>query len=188
MKFLLNKIFISLLLATLTGLTAVGQQKETIVDFSSKQKPDTIYNNQNKGNAVSIVVNEALGEQAKTNISSPSLDSLKRELIALRKEVDNNKNVVAGIQTNLFKSHKKFKLGMLLLIGGTIASSLGNAIFASTNPGTPVPQEAALLVLGGFGATVTGIVFIFNSNKYLGKAGKTRGERYGAYRTSVNYY
>ena len=171
----------------LSGLSAIAQQKETIVDFSSKQKPDTTYSNYNKPNTSTIKADEEVTETTNSSISALSLDSIRRELSALRKEVDNNKNVLSGVQTNLYKSHKKFKLGMLLLIGGSIASSLGNAIFATTSAGAPVPQEATLLVLGGFGATVTGIIFIFNSNKYLGKAGKSRGERYGSYRTSINY-
>ena len=171
----------------LSGLSAIAQQKETIVDFSSKQKPDTTYSNYNKPNTISTNSNEEVTETTNSSISTVSLDSIRKELSALRKEVDNNKNVLSGVQTNLYKSHKKFRLGMLLMIGGSIASSLGSAALANTAAGAQAPPEAAFLVLGGFGATVAGIVFVFNANKYLGKAGKSRGERYGSYRTSINY-
>lgn len=172
--------------------TIIAQQKETIVDFSSKQQPDTAYTKPkisiNPNTASEMESNDAK-EEPSNSITQSSLDSLKRELMLLKKEIGANKNTLTSMQGNLYKAHKKFKLGMYLLIAGSVASSLGNALYASAvNAGLQPSQESALLILGGFGATVTGIVFIFNSNKYIGRAGKGRGERYESYRAPTNYY
>ena len=180
-----------IMVGSLSALMA--QQKETIVDFSSKQQPDTTYTKPKVSNtpATQLTVEETNStiEEANYSISQSSLDSLKRELTLLKKEIGINKNTLTNMQGNLFKAHKKFKLGMYLLIAGSVASSLGNALYASAvNAGLQPSQESALLILGGFGATVTGIVFIFNANKYIGRAGKGRGERYESYRPATNYY
>ncbi len=171
----------------------MAQQKETIVDFSSKQQPDTTYTKPKISNtpATQLTVEETNStiEEANYSISQSSLDSLKRELTLLKKEIGINKNTLTNMQGNLFKAHKKFKLGMYLLIAGSVASSLSSAIIANAQQsGLQPPQEAILLGIGAFGATITGIVFIFNANKYIGRAGKGRGERYESYRPATNYY
>lgn len=165
---------IAALAFTLMTISLYAQQKEVIVDFSSKQKPDSIYAKPKAEPAT--VVENSLAESANVEIPSQTLDSIRRELKMLRREVDNSKNIVADMQMNFRKSHKKFRIGTLLAVGGYLAYNIGAALITQA-PAGQVGSAEVLLVVGGFGATITGIVFMINSHKYIGKAGAGQSER-----------
>lgn len=97
------------------------------------------------------------------------IDSLKKEILNLKKDLAWLRTDLTNVQLNLSLSHRKFKIGALLLGAGVAGFFLGSFSTAS-NSGYPT-QLGSLLILGGLGATVTGTILMINSHKYIGKAG-----------------
>ena len=168
-----RSILVFTLFISLLGVQA--QQKEIIVDYSSKQRPDSIYARPSDANQESIITNSSPSVYSEN--STMALDSIRRELKMLRREIDNNKNTIADMQMNFRKSHKKFKIGTLLFVGGFLAFNVGAALLTSTPAGQAASPTDILLYVGGFGASVTGIIFMINSHKYIGKAGTVLYDR-----------
>jgi hypothetical protein len=97
------------------------------------------------------------------------LDSLKLEILNLKKDLTLLRTDLSGVQMNLNLCHKKFRTGALIFGAGIAAYFIGS-ISAANNTGT-ISSESVLLILGGFGATVTGGILMINSHRYIGKAG-----------------
>lgn len=179
MKNSLIKLTLIIILPLCNLYNLLGQQKEVNIDFSSRQKYDSIYAKPTLLNKDTLAIEKSISINA---LNQATLDSLKKQLTLLHKEVDGQKNIVADMQMNLAKCHKKFKIGNLLLIGGVIAFNIGTSML---QPRQQPTSSALFLILGGLGATVTGIVFKIDSHKYIGKAGNVSKQRA---RYSNQYY
>ena len=94
-----------------------------------------------------------------------NVDSLKREILALRTDVDN-------IQVNLATSQNKFKVGIAVATIGYSVTIVGGLILGQNED-----LGKGLLVAGGV-TGITGTFLLVDSFKYLGRAGKSkRGKR-----------
>lgn len=172
--------FVSILIIAISNCyNTFGQQKEVIIDFSSRQKYDSIYAKPTLINKDTSAIQKSISIN---DLNQATLDSLKKQLTLLNKEVDGQKNIVAEMQMNLAICHKKFKIGNYLLIGGAIAFNIGTSML---QPKQQASSSAVLLILGGLGASVTGIVIKLDSHKYIGKAGNVSNKRA---RYSNRYY
>jgi hypothetical protein len=89
----------------------------------------------------------------------PSLDSLKKEILQLRTDVDQ-------IQLNLATSHKKFKRGILAATIGYSVTIAGGLMLGREND--DVGQ--ALLIAGGV-TGITGTILMVDAFKYLNRTG-----------------
>ncbi len=91
-----------------------------------------------------------------------NLDSLKKEILLLRADVDN-------IQINLAISQNKFKRGIAVATIGYAVTIAGGLIL-----GQNADLGKALLVTGGI-TGITGTFLLVDAYKYMGRAGrKTR--------------
>ena len=97
--------------------------------------------------------------------SPSSLDSLKAEILQLRKEV-------STIQVNLATSEKKFKRGILVATIGYSVTITGGLMLGRKQD----DLGKALLVAGG-ATGVVGTILMVDSFKYLGRAGKRSPDR-----------
>jgi hypothetical protein len=171
---LILSLFFTLVLPAVNPLFA--QKGEVIVDFSSTQKPDTSY----------IGSKDTIAQPTQKVYVNPAppanyagIDSLKREMLALRKEMRNQEITISDMQMNLQKSHSKYKTGMFMFLGGFV---LLNIVSNSINSTTPITQSQAYLILGSFGVTVAGLVIMIDSHKFIGRAGRP-SDRYGSRRS-----
>lgn len=114
-------------------------------------------------------VQDSTKEEAESSVRG-DLDSLKYEILNLRKEMTGLRSEISNVQLNLAKAHKKHTTGALILAAGIGAYIFGN-ISASSHTGQ-LTQQDIVLILGGFGATVTGSILMITSHNYIGKAGK----------------
>lgn len=88
-----------------------------------------------------------------------SLDSLKREILQLRTDVDQ-------IQFNLATSHKKFKRGILAATIGYSVTIAGGLMLGREND----DLGQVLLVAGGV-TGITGTILMVDAFKYLNRTG-----------------
>lgn len=91
-----------------------------------------------------------------------SLDSLRKEILSLRNDVDH-------IQLNLAKGEKKFKRGILVATIGYSITITGGLMLGRKQD----DLGKALLVAGG-ATGIVGTVLMVDSFKYLGRAGKKK--------------
>jgi hypothetical protein len=162
------KYLIILIFANCLPLINHAQQKEVFIDYSSSQKPDSSYKSYKKRNPIivdSVSINQI-------TIEASSIDSIKNQIMALRKDLDFYRNNMTDIQLNLDLFYKKYRTGTYVFLGGFVAYLVGSYLVnQSINNNTPITGNAVLLFLGGLGATASGIGMMISSNKYIGKAG-----------------
>jgi hypothetical protein len=189
---MLNKLHFLTLIAAIIFIVVdsnllYAQQKEMTIDISSHQRPDTIYAQPKNAN---VAIDESMPND-RSEVATPQdvnpqimmiLDSLKKEVSQLKSQAISNRDVIAGMQSNLTTSHKKFKLGTILLLGGYLAYNLGALSLQASTTASPAGPGTVFLVLGGFGSSITGLVFLIRSHKYIGKAGSVT-----SFRRAYNY-
>ncbi len=106
-----------------------------------------------------ILVSISMGSFAQKTTSN--LDSLKREILSLRADVDN-------IQVNLTTSQNKFKVGIAVATIGYVVTIAGGLIL-----GQDEDLGKTLLVTGGV-TGITGTFLLVDAFKYMGRAGRNK--------------
>lgn len=96
-----------------------------------------------------------------TNAQQQNLDSLKKEILSLRADVDN-------IQINLTTSQNKFKRGIAVATLGYAVTIAGGLILGQNED-----LGKTLLVTGGV-TGITGTFLMVDAFKYLGRAGRNK--------------
>ncbi|TAH24308.1 MAG: hypothetical protein EAZ07_09810 [Cytophagales bacterium] len=155
-----------------------AQQKEITVDFSSSQRPDTslLKTNLSPEKKGFDSASKASNIEQLT-YSYQTIDSIKREILALRKDLEAEKNLTSEIQLNLDLCHRKFKKGNIFFLSGLGAYTLGSLLIAGTANTQDIPSEAIFLTLGGLGSMIAGAIMKTSSHKYIGKAGNAYARR-----------
>ena len=157
------QIYLVLIFLLSYGIVLCQDTPTRDYNFNSSQKieVDTLNNIADTSNASSSYsnVDQVLGD----------IDSLKHAILSMHQEINFLRSDLTNVQINLKTSHKRFRLGAILLGAGVAGFFIG---VSSIEPkATSLTSGQQFLIFGGLGATVTGIVFIINSHKYIGKAG-----------------
>jgi len=96
------------------------------------------------------------------DLQADSLAILKREILALRSDVDN-------IQLNLGKSERKFKVGMVVATIGYSVTIAGGLMLGREND-----DLGKVLLVSGGATGITGTFLLVDSFKYLGRASRRK--------------
>lgn len=96
-----------------------------------------------------------------------NMDSLTQRIVKLEMDQRN-------IKMNLTKSHKQYKGGTFLVLGGAIATIAGAATLPSKSDlNQNNNAQIGLMTLGGI-LTSVGLIIQMDSHKWLGRTGRSR--------------
>lgn len=171
------KYFLFFSLFQLLFITGKAQQEYGFNSSGNKNSPtpsvgDSIKKQQTKVDSLEYL--RRLQIQNNMAYQKQELDSLRNMIFNLKREVNEVKVDMSNIQINLHASHKQYKTGLYLFMGGFAAYMIGSIRLMSS----PTPQMSdAYFVIGGFLGLTSGIGIMIDSHKHIGRAGRTY-ERY----------
>lgn len=102
------------------------------------------------------------------NVNS-ELNELKTNFNSFKQQQEQNTMNINIIQTNLYKSHKIFNNGLILIVGGVGLGVIGGFLIRDNRP-----DEGMGCMIVGSGLNLLGVINVIRSHKFIGEAANNR--------------